>query len=275
MSISIRRAKSPMAVSWVKDRLLDTGDLSKEQVCSMLESMLRENSPNLLLIVAVNDETNKVVGHAIVTAPENAHYTFIYEAEYDTKLRLEQAVELMTKAKEAVVKWTIFLGRSGFRMETSRNPLTWARKWGMKEVSVVMEYRLDSEMPEQIFEEISERKEKKNGRRNDDKDRVDERPEATDQDHRGHADGPGRERSEARPGIRDVRTGSDSVSGAVGGGSPQGVRADSVEGAGSGPFRSPEEYHERYLASVERAKGDGLQESPSSDPVTDGADPAA
>src|SRR4051812_22627625 len=80
----IRRATSTSALTFIKDRLLETGDIPRDQMLQICETKLKEKDPAFLLLVAMDDK-NKVLGHLIAYAPIAVNYVFVYEAEYDAK----------------------------------------------------------------------------------------------------------------------------------------------------------------------------------------------
>lgn len=251
--MQIRRARSALALSHIRDMVLETGEMPKEVYLALLGERLNdpELSKQTFVVVGIDDTNkNKVIGHLVAIAEPNVEWVWVYEAVYDLKIGVEKATEVTMKVRESVIAWANFLGRPAIRMQTKRDPLVWERKWGMKTLATVMELRLDTVLNEQIFEELNIQPETNHGRINN--------HEGVGTDGRA-ATSSGTDReihlgSEAES--ANVKYRSDvSLSGSASGEDSSGDGATSDAGKAALSVAELANVHERYLASVERTEG--------------------
>lgn len=89
-----------------------------------------------------SDSQEQIHGFMIAYAPEGMSYIFISQTYVHPKASAEHLAQLYINKIKA---WADSQGKRSLRIETSRDPRGLIRKYGFKELSVLMELRLDEQ----------------------------------------------------------------------------------------------------------------------------------
>lgn len=143
MGMSIRRANHPRVLDYLKNYLLPDNDLvqTAENTIVVLKEWMT-NSPDAINILVCVDEEDKIHGFIISVAPAMVNYVFINQCWTDSEA---EKYEIASRFLDITKQWATQFSRTAIRMETSRDPRGFMRKYEFKQISATMELVLKPE----------------------------------------------------------------------------------------------------------------------------------
>jgi len=124
------RAKNPDIIDTILPKLVAEVGIDKETAAAQIKRAMTENPEYVFTYVAfVEDE---LIAFLVAYAIIDRDHVFVYQAW--TEAPKEVSAEIMQELE----KWTAEVGVTQIRMETTRSPRAFARRFGFKPFTQIM-----------------------------------------------------------------------------------------------------------------------------------------
>lgn len=137
------RATNAGVMQYIEPHLVLDSSTDKATFCLQLTDALINAPQSVFVIVAFENE--KLLGFLVAIAHAGVSYTYV--AQLWTETGVARRFELLVLSR--LKAWTESLGRDSIRMETQRDPASFSRRWKFKEISTIMELKIEN--PNEIF----------------------------------------------------------------------------------------------------------------------------
>lgn len=139
----LSRAKHGMHLREIEHLLLEDPDYSPEELFDSISTALETNYNNTYIAIVTEHTQDEPVMFLIAVHPPESRHVFIHQAWASAML---EDTTVQDRVFLALILWTKGFGVSEIRMETSRCPEAFARRWGFQPFSTVMHYSIDDNL---------------------------------------------------------------------------------------------------------------------------------
>ena len=199
----IIRVTNPVGVDYVKDKLVvsSSDDFTLEQRLELYREFIKDETYCLFLQVWDGEE---MLAFVMCGAPQGYNSVYVYDAWADPKFKT------MSELVLRVLLWAEGLGRKFLRMDSTRSPEAWNRRWGFEEVGRIFSLEVSTKL-DKIENQLSQGVTNGIGKLVVECEFIDGKTKESVQEDRGHVT------AESREGSGGIHGGDISVSPAVGG----------------------------------------------------------
>jgi GNAT superfamily N-acetyltransferase len=139
---------NPEHLGQLRDFITGASGEKKEDYLEMLKSLMRYD-PDYTLVLTGFDG-HEPVCLAVLHAPEHAEYAWVFETFISPK-HPEFGSSLVNK----MLDWAKSKGKKSLRAQTERSAKAFERKWGFKEVAIVVERTVEDSILPRSTEELT------------------------------------------------------------------------------------------------------------------------
>lgn len=134
--INIKHETDVAIIDKIKEHFVEDGDYTKEVIADELRQYMTQVPERVIVLVGYDGD--EIVGHIVAWAPLNRNYAWFDQVWNKPGTPTDASVQGMILLET----WAKLRGIYEIRMETERNKMVIARRWGFQEHGVIMTKRL-------------------------------------------------------------------------------------------------------------------------------------
>ena len=140
---SLNRIRNRRGLETIKSLLLPDIDYGEEELFETLVDALEQNYVNTYIAVVTEHTADEPVLFMIAVRPPKSRHVFIHQAWASALL---EDTQVQDRVFLAIILWAQGFGAKELRMETTRCPKAFIRRWGFKPLSTVMHYSISDNL---------------------------------------------------------------------------------------------------------------------------------
>lgn len=150
--MKIIRVTKPEGIDLIEKHLVEASDLDPQEYADGMRKLLREDPQNTCFLLAYEmeegDEEPTVLAFILAYASPAQTYSWLWQAFSSRKGGAKLSKQLWYR----YVLWVHNMGKEEIRMETSRNPKTFTKRYGFETIARVMEFKIPEGFEESLVE---------------------------------------------------------------------------------------------------------------------------